>query len=221
MSIGPNEIRYGRLCLCMLHICPLRLRKIIDNSYHRSAPDFEAFLNNDDNRHYLFHLRSGICDCGHRRDETVINNVQWNMLYEPPRTCQRHSGNCPCRYKAKTGVTSNVLDITLCCLFLSNICPGIQQRDLNHVDTIRQVRNRIIHAKTASIPEQTFNELWQKVKTALIGLSQLVSAAFKEETRKSVDELARCTLDSHVLDSLKNIMKDHREYDSLKKVQKH
>ena len=213
-----DEVRYGRLCLLMLHTCPLRLRDIIDNSYCRGVPDFETFLNN--NLHQLFHLRYRNCCCGNTSNNTHISQSQWDLLYTRISTqCQlntrRRRGECPCQYKAKTGVTSNVLDITFCCLFLTNFCPGIPQAD---VDTIRQVRNGLIHANTASIDAQSFDDKWKEVEQALLNLSHTVSSAFANETQKILDEMKNRLIDPRELESLVAIMRDNRDYDQLKQV---
>ena len=132
---------------------------------------------------------------------------------------RRHRGECPCQYRAKTGVTSNVLDITFCCLFLTNICPGIPQTHQADVDTIRQVRNGLIHANTASINVQSFNDKWKEVEQALLSLSRTVSSTFANETQTILDELKNRVIDPRELESLVTIMKDHRDYDLLKQVQ--
>ena len=222
MSVGMDEVRYGRLCLLMLHTCPLRLRGIIDNTYCRGVPDFETFLNN--NLHQLFHLRYRNCCCNNRSNNTHISQAQWDLLYTRVSThCalnpRRHRGECPCQYRAKTGVTSNVLDITFCCLFLTNICPGIPQTHQADVDTIRQVRNGLIHANTASINVQSFNDKWKEVEQALLSLSRTVSSTFANETQTILDELKNRVIDPRELESLVTIMKDHRDYDLLKQVQ--
>ena len=109
MSVGMDELRHGRLCLMMLHTCPLRLRGIIDNSYCRGVPDFETFLNN--NLHQFFHLRYRNCCCGNTSNNTPISKSQWDLLYSQISTRNPHGrrGECPCQYKTKNGVTSDVL----------------------------------------------------------------------------------------------------------------
>ena len=109
MSVGIDKVRYGRLCLLMLHTCPLRLRCIIDNSYCREMPNFETFLNN--NLHQLFHLRYRNCCCGNTSNNSHISKSQWDLLYSQISTRNPHGrrGECPCQYKAKIGVTSDVL----------------------------------------------------------------------------------------------------------------
>ena len=213
-----DEVRYGRLCLLMLHTCPLRLRGIIDNSYCRGVPDFETFLNN--NLHNLFHLRYRSCCCGNTSNNTHISQSQWDLLYtristQCSRYPRRRRAECPCQCKAITGVTSNVLDITFCCLFLTNICPGIPRAD---VDTIREVRNGLIHAKTASIDAQSFNDRWKEVEQALLNLSHPVSAAFVNETQIIMDELKTRVIDPCELGALVAIMNDQRNYDHLNQV---
>ena len=215
MSVGMDEVRYGRLCLLMLHTCPLRLSGIIDNSCCRGVPDFETFLNN--NLHQLFHLRYRNCCCGNTSNNTHISKSQWDLLYSQISTRNPHGrrSECPCQYKAKIGVTSDVLDITFCCLFLTNFCSGVSQTD---VDTIRQVWNGLIHASTATIDQQGFNDRWKEVEQALLSLSCKVSSSFANETQTILDGMKNRDIDPHELESLVPIMRDHRNYDIMKQV---
>ena len=219
MSVRMDEVRYGRLCLLMLHTCPLRLRGIIDNSYCRGVPNFETFLNN--NLHQLFHLRYRNCCCGNTSNNTHISKSQWDLLYSqfitrnPHRP--RYRAECPCQYKAKNGVTSDVLDITFCCLFLNNFCSGVSQTDL---DTILQVWNGIIQSSTASFESdlKSFNDRWKEVEQALLSLSRKVSSTFANDTQRILDELKNRNINPHELESLVPIMRDHMNYDILIQV---
>ena len=166
MSDPMDEVRYSRLCLLMLNTCPGRLRTVIDNSY-RGVGNFETFLNNK--IHDVFHFRLRNCCCSNTSNVTPLSRYQWDLLYarDPTRRCtvnHGRRGECPCQYNASIGITSDVLDITYCCFLLTNICPGnIPQADVN---TLRQVRNELIHANSASIDEPTFNRIWASVEQA-------------------------------------------------------
>ena len=213
-----DEVRYSRLCLLMLNTCPGRLRTVIDNSY-RGVTNFETFLNNK--IHDLFHLRFRNCCCGNLSNVTHLSRYQWDLLYtrDSTRRCSLYRsrrGECPCQYSANTGITSDVLDITYCCFFLINICPGnIPQADVN---TLRQVRNDLIHSNSASIDEPTFNGIWASVEQALLGLSRLVSPAFEANTQAILLGLKERVIDPAELAALRQIMTDHRQYDDLREV---
>ena len=216
MAATMDEVRYGRLCLLTLNTCPARLRKVIDNSYCRGVPSFELFLNN--NIHQLFHLRFRNCCCSNTiSTATPLMRSQWDLLFTRVSTRNPHGrrGECPCQYKAIPGVTIDVLDITLCCLFLCNICPGIPQQD---VATIRQIRNDLIHASAASIDEPTFNTIWSAVEQAMMSLSRLVSPAFETDTRDILQRMKDRVVDPAELETLKQIMIDHRDYNQLQEV---
>ena len=211
-----DEVRYGRLCLLTLNTCPVRLRHVIDNSYSRGVPNFEVFLNN--NIHHLFHLRFRNCCCSNNTSTaTPLNKSQLDLLFTRVSTRNRHGrrGECPCQYKAIPGVTTDVLDITLCCLFLNNICPGIPHQD---VATIRQVRNDLIHASSAAIDEPTFNNIWVAVERALLNLSKSVSPSFEIETQNILQRTKNRIIDPVELEALKQIMSDHRNHESLREV---
>ena len=216
MTAAMDEVRYGRLCLLTLNTCSARLRKVIDNSYCRGVPTFELFLNN--NIHQLFHLRFRNCCCSNNTSiATPLMRSQWDLLFTRVSTRNPHGRRreCPCQYSVIPGVTTDVLDITLCCLFLNNICPGIPQQD---VATIRQIRNDLIHASSASVDEPTFNRTWSAVEKAMLNLSRLVSAAFETDTQTILQRMKDRVIDPAELETLKQIMSDHREYENIKEV---
>ena len=212
-----DEVRYGRLCLLVLNTCPARLRGVIDDSYSRGVPSFEVFLNN--NVHNLFHLRFRNCCCSNKAGPFLpLSKFQWDLLYSLVSKRNPHGSKmvCPCQYKAHQGITSDVLDVTYCCLLLTNICPGIIPH--SDMETIRLVRNELIHASFSSIDEQTFNTIWTKVEQALLNISRLVTPTFEADTQNILQELKDRVIDPVELDALKQIMLDNRHYDSLREV---
>ena len=218
MSDRMDEVRYSRLCLLMLNTCPGRLKPVIDISY-RGVPNFETFLNNK--IHDVFHFRFRNCCCGNTSNVTPLSRYQWDLLYTrvPTRRCTVYHGRrgeCPCQYSANTGITSDVLDIMYCCFLFANICPGnIPQADVN---TLRQVRNDLIHANSASIDEATFNTIWARVEQALLSLSRLVSPAYEVDTKAILLRFKDRVIDPVELVALKQIMADHRQYEDLREV---
>ena len=211
-----DEARFGRLCLLTLKVCPERLRGVIDDTYSHGLHNFETFLNT--NIHTLFHLRFWRCCCVvGRSNATPMTKPQWDSLFTRVSTTNPHgyNGHCPCQYKAIPGVTSNVLDVTLCCLFLIYLCPHVSQTD---VSIIRQVRNTLIHTSTARVDEPTFNAHWSSIEHALLNLSNTVSSAFTNDTRISLQTLKDRVIDPAELETFKVMMTDHRDYDSVKQV---
>ena len=216
MAVTMDEVRYGRLCLLTLNACPARLRRIIDYSTCRGVHSFEQFLNT--NIHQIFHLRFKKCCCSKSTNVlTPIIKSQWDLLFTQSSTRSPHGrrAECPCQYKTIAGVTTDKLDITFCCLFLKHICPSIPQQDVN---TIRQERNDLIHASSASVDESTFNRTWSAVEQAMLNLSRLVSPAFETDTQNILQRIKDRVIDPAELETLKQIMTDHREYKNLKKV---
>ena len=211
-----DEARYGRLCLLTLIICPERLRGVIDNSHSPNLYNFETFLNS--NIHDLFHLRFRSCCCRQGQNKyTPFTKPQWDSLFKRISQTNPHGQNsdCPCQYSAITGVTSDVLDVTLCCLFLSNLCSNILQTD---VDIICKIRNFLIHTSTAWLDEATFNAHWNSVENALVSLSNTVSSSYTTDTRTAIQTLKNRIIYPAELENLKAIMMDNRDYDILKQV---
>ena len=211
-----DEVRYGKLSLLMLNTCPQRLRPVIDNYYSSNVPDFEGFLNN--NKHKLFHLGFMECCCSSKRNKkTYLNKSQWDLLFTKVSTKGPHGKKteCPCCYSAISGVSTDVLDVTYCCVLLFNICPGIPEQD---VTAIRLVRNDLIHASSATIDEQTFYNTLNKLEQALLNLSRLVSPVFESETRHILQNLKDRLIDPTELEALKQLMTDNRDYERLREV---
>ena len=212
-----DESRYARLCLLSLNTCLSRLRGVIDHYHvHRGTNTFETFLNN--NKERLFHLRFRQCCCGHRNKIPPMTKVQWDSLYVRTNSACAHghgSGDCPCKFMAKSGIKSDILDITMCCLILCNICSAISKSD---IVTIRQTRNSLIHASEAKLDEPTFNRMWSDIEKALVNLSNTVSAQFGIDTQGIVQRLKDRIIDPCELEALKAIMTDDRNYKDLYEV---
>lgn len=170
------EARYGRACLLVLNICPFALRRVISDYYTRQGSlSIQDFLGKK--KHDLFHLLHTRCCCRPQQSRTTpMNNSQWDSLYmRNISSCRRgQRGDCPCQYDAKPGITTSVMDITLCCLFIKNICTGITI-NMAHVDTIREVRNNLIHAGSASLNDPTFLHYWNRIENAVIDIALHVS----------------------------------------------
>ena len=217
MTKAMDEARYGRLCVLTLRVCPETLRKVIDHSYRPTVSDFEAFLNR--NIHALFHLRFRHCCCRPlRSNSNPMTKPQWDLLFTRVSTTNCHlayTGDCPCQYKAKAGVSTDLLDTTFCCLFVTNLCPHIPQVDIN---IIRDVRNTVIHSSTAAFDALTFQAHWNRLENALLNLSNTVSPACNNDTRTTLQTLKNRVIDPAELEAFKTIMTDHRDYDSVKQV---
>ncbi|KAK3099713.1 hypothetical protein FSP39_008443 [Pinctada imbricata] len=92
------------------------------------------------------------------------------------------------------------MDVTLCCLIIQNICKGI---NMAHIETIRDVRNKLAHATNAYLDYPTYDDYWNRVKPALIDLGSNVSIKVKEEAREKVDNLAKQDMSTKELEEVK------------------
>ncbi|KAK3093458.1 hypothetical protein FSP39_015937 [Pinctada imbricata] len=203
-----DEIRYGRTCSLVLNKSVAVLRRVVKHSYTtQGAPSFEVFLNN--NKHTLFHLLFKQCCCGNKSTVTPLSKYQWKLLYVQTSTRNPHGqrGECPCQYTAISGVTPDVMDVSLCCLVLSNIYPGVSMPD---IDTIRDVRNKLIHASNASLDAMLYLATWNKVEAAMLNLAQGVSSTFRSDTINAVEDLKNRLMDSSELSELKALVMDEK-----------
>ncbi|KAK3082941.1 hypothetical protein FSP39_009586 [Pinctada imbricata] len=136
---------------------------------------------------------------------TLMNRSQWNQLFiKTSSKC--HTGNstdCPCTYMAQSGISPEVFDVSLCCLILKRIFSGT---NMPLVDTIREIRNNLIHASNASLDQHTYLGYWTKVKDAIFDLANSVGPQILEDTQSMVQELEQRVMDACELGELLRIL---------------
>ncbi|KAK3102628.1 hypothetical protein FSP39_012770 [Pinctada imbricata] len=213
-----NEARYGRACLLVLNTCPMALRRIIDHhSSSKGFGDFEGLLNHPRNKHGLFHLSFRQCCCGHNTNYTPMRKQQWDLLYTKTNSKNPHGqqGQCPCMYSAIPGVASDVMDVTLCCLVLKNLCRGIKNAD---IDAITEMRNQLIHASSATLEDTAYNDLWKKVENAILSLAKNGDSTLETDTKAAVKEMEQRIMNPGDLRSMKDLISDQKSLDELREV---
>ncbi|KAK3103832.1 hypothetical protein FSP39_022273 [Pinctada imbricata] len=219
MSVSQlNEARYGRACFLVLNTCPVTLRRVIDHYCSTTGfNDLEGLLNHVRNKHDLFHLSFGQCCCGHTSRNKPLRKQQWELLYRKTYSSNPHGqqGQCYCMYSAIPGVTSDVMDVTLCCLVIRNICRGINNAD---IDAISSVRNQLIHASSATLEDTAYNYLWKKVETAVISLAKKADSVIEMDTKRAVQEMKDRIMNPVDLCSLKDLISDQKCMDELRQV---
>ncbi|KAK3099841.1 hypothetical protein FSP39_010565 [Pinctada imbricata] len=204
-----DEARYGRTCLLVLNVCPFTLRHVIDDFFKKQgSPDIQDFL--EKNKHDLYHIMAKKCCCRLITSRvTPMYRSQWDLLYKrnlsPCRGKCSVGGDCPCKFDAIPGITTNVMDITLCCLVIKNICQGAAI-NMTHIDKIRDIRNKLIHASSATLDEQTYNGYWSDVKTAILDLANMVSPTVHADTVKMIQDLETRVMNRYELEELKKVI---------------
>ncbi|KAK3100127.1 hypothetical protein FSP39_015141 [Pinctada imbricata] len=212
-----DEARYNRACLLVLNVCPFTLRHVIDDYSSRHARSLSLCDFLEKNKDRLFHLYKRECCCGHKSNKTPMYQSQWDSLYNRnTSTCLNGKRiDCPCKYDGKTSATTNVMDVTLCCLVIHNICPGV---DVNHIQTVREIRNKLIHAESARLDLLTFNGYMNRVETAVCELAKNVSTVLHTETLEMIDELKNRLMDPVELRELRNLIIDQKRFSDLEAV---
>ncbi|KAK3099272.1 hypothetical protein FSP39_001957 [Pinctada imbricata] len=214
-----DEARYGRACLLVLNVCPLTLRQVIDDYFlhHAGSLSLCDFL--EKNKHTLFHLYAKKCCCKQLQQNrsTPMCKSQWDSLFmQNTSSCKKGKNiDCPCKYDCKSGITTKVMDVTLCCLVINKICHGI---DVNHIKTIREIRNNLIHAESARLDVLTFNGYMNRVKTAICQLAKNVSTTLHTDTVKMISELENRLMDPVELRELRNLIIDQKRFTELEVV---
>ncbi|KAK3100194.1 hypothetical protein FSP39_015999 [Pinctada imbricata] len=212
-----DEARYNRACLLVLNVCPFTLRQVIDDYSLRHAGSLSLCDFLEKNKDRLFHLYKRECCCGHKSNKTPMYQSQWDSLFNR-NTSSCLNGkriDCPCKYDGKTSATTNVMDVTLCCLVIHNICPGV---DANHIKTIREIRNKLIHAESARLDLLTFNGYMNRVETAVCELAKNVSTTLHTDTVKMIDELKNRLMDPVELRELRKLIIDQKRFTDLEAV---
>ncbi|KAK3099776.1 hypothetical protein FSP39_009494 [Pinctada imbricata] len=214
-----DEARYGRACLLVLNVCPFTLRQVIDDYSLRHAGSLSLCDFLEKNKHSIFHLYAKKCCCKQLQQNrsNPMYKSQWDSLFmQNTSSCQKGKNiDCPCKYDCKPGLTTNVMDITLCCLVINNICPAV---DLNHIKTIREIRNNLIHAESARLDLPTYNGYWNRIKTAICQLAQNVSTMLHTDTVNKIDELETRVMDPVELSELRNLVIDEKRITDLEAV---
>ncbi|KAK3106318.1 hypothetical protein FSP39_017604 [Pinctada imbricata] len=191
MSVD-DKTRNGRVCLLLLNACPVGLRRFIEHNYTTNGfARFDGFLDQWNIKHNLFHLRFKSCcsvHCTNANRSTPICTEQWDLLYKETLSRNPHGDGrkCPCMYTAIPGVTTEVMDVTLCCLLLRNCMSG--GINMVHIEQICAVRNQILHSNSATLDEQTFNDIWRRLEKSLLHIAAQVSSEFHNEVRKTIKE---------------------------------
>ncbi|KAK3099716.1 hypothetical protein FSP39_008495 [Pinctada imbricata] len=214
-----DEARYGRACLLVLNVCPFTLREVINDYSLRHAGSLSLCDFLEKNKHSLFHLYAKKCCCKHLQQNrsTPMYKSQWDSLFmQNTSSCQKGKQiDCPCKYDCKPGITTNVMDVTLCCLVINNICPGV---DVNHIKTIREIRNNLVHAESARLDLLTFNGYMNRVKTAICQLAKNVSTTLHTDTVKMIAELENRLMDPVELSELRKLIIDQKRLTDLEAV---
>ncbi|KAK3084724.1 hypothetical protein FSP39_018031 [Pinctada imbricata] len=215
-----DEARYGRMSLLLLNACPFTLRHVINDYYVKHGyTSLQDFL--DKNKHDLYHILSRRCCCRLiQRRVTPMNRSQWDILFiKNSSSCRTgYTGDCPCQYDSKPGVTSDVMDITLCCLFIKNICSGYAGINMSHIETIRVIRNQIIHAESARLDVLTFNGYWNKVRFALLDLANNVSPTVHTGTLCMIQDLETRIMNAGDLGEIRKVIVDEKRIDVVEEV---
>ncbi|KAK3084271.1 hypothetical protein FSP39_010900 [Pinctada imbricata] len=215
-----DEARYGRISLLLLNVCPFTLRHVI-NDYHikHGSTSLQDFL--DKNKHDIYHILNRRCCCRTIQSRvTPMNRSQWDILFiknsSPCRT--GYTGDCPCQYDAKPGVTSDVMDITLCCLFIKNICSRHVGINMAHIETIRTIRNHIIHAESAQLDLLTYNGYWNRVRFALLDLANNLSQTVHTDTLSRIQDLETQIMNAGELGEIRKVLVDQKRMEDVEEV---
>ncbi|KAK3083839.1 hypothetical protein FSP39_003941 [Pinctada imbricata] len=215
-----DEARFGRASLLILNVCPFTLRHVI-NDYHvkNGSTSLQDFL--DKNKHDIYHIlnRRRCCRLIQSRS-TPMNRSQWDLLFiRTSSLCSKgYTGDCLCQYDAKPGITSNVMDITLCCLFIKNICSRHVGINMSHIETIRTVRNDIIHAESAQLNVPTYNGYWNSVKLALLDLANHVSPIIHSDTLSKIQDLETRVINAGELGEIRRVIVDEKRIEVVEEV---
>ena len=165
------------------------LRKLILQEMERQNENgFVEFLNK--HREVLFHLKGRYCCCGdNKQRNSILTKDQWNNLFMVSTThahCQYRTHNIDCfhTYEAHPWLTveNEVVDFSLLCVLLRNICDSKYKKT---IETVQLNRNEVIHNGKSRLSEGDFEILWSK---AMISLSEVALYVSKESEEQAIKE---------------------------------
>ncbi|VDH99430.1 Hypothetical predicted protein [Mytilus galloprovincialis] len=131
-------------------VTPILQQRIKDDQTFRAFSTLQAYLNNNQTKHLLFHLRHMNVLCCKDSNKCInngsqaLNNWHWNLLYsKTPGECNR---NCHCKYTAKPVQLADP-DIGLSCIILLNCC-NLTAVEYDTIQNLRQLRNKFMGHNT-------------------------------------------------------------------------
>lgn len=181
-----------------------------------NSSKFETFLNDRHNMHVLFHQympKIACCECGtcslaSSSKKGCLVQRQFDMLYDnshlPEPSHENMLGSnvqyCLCKYSAKRSLTVSVLDITLFYSIVQHLCPS--KMKFVWCKSIKDVRNWLAHIGDGMVNEADFEDRWNTLKTATLGLAAEMGSICEQLFE---DEISRIQDSSS--DQLKEMLK--------------
>ena len=193
MEKSPFCLFVDKLRLLYLDLFPNVLRKLIQQEMKSPiVNDFVEFLNN--HREVLFHLKGRHCCCGNNKQRnSILTKDQWNNLFmisTTPVHCQYRTNkiNCFHAYEAYHWLTveNEVVDFSLLCILLRNVCDSKYQKT---IETVQSNRNEVIHNGKSRLFKGDFEILWSKAMVSLSEVALYVSKALEEQTTQEAREI--------------------------------
>lgn len=154
--------------------------------------DWEDFLSR--NIHIIFHLwinDTNCCQCSSESSNVfyrkpILYPKQINLLFrtdgkEKYNHCVRNGGHikqhCVCKLSVNRTCTIESIDVPLLVSLLRN-CEGTKvdyQKYKKSFEAILKFRNHIFHTPDTRLDDQTYDELWKELTTAVIEISENTS----------------------------------------------
>ncbi|VDI45146.1 Hypothetical predicted protein [Mytilus galloprovincialis] len=200
-------------------VTPIFQNRLQRDYQHRGFVSLQSFLDSQQVKHNLFHLRfkSSCCkdqaNCVNRRS-LPLTNYQWDLLYsENPASCNQ----CHCKYAAKSLQISD-LDISFAGLILLNCCNLTQGED-HAIRTLRQHKNaKFSHNTTGQITKTDYDILRADMEKDVLQLDNTKQDAFKMIENRPMDEpLCKrhftCLLDTH-----QQLEEIHTSFEGVRKI---
>lgn len=171
--------------------------KILDNS------EFESFLNDENNKHILFHQHfptTRCCKCinvslASAMKTGVLLSRQFEMLYDnsglPQPDHEQLTGSriiqfCLCKYSAKCSIKVTDLDFNTFNLIIQHCCPS--RMNFIWLKNIKEIRNYLAH-RPSQITKELFQEHWKTLETTTLGFACEIGEVCKEMFRAEISRI--------------------------------
>lgn len=158
---------------------------------------FQNYLN--EHKHTLFHLFSQIQCCSCTR-EIQNQQRQWSAnqfwsMFENVKDVQHKFSFCICRFSAKRGVSTSILDITSMKILIHNCESNINDEDSQMIKAIADVRNKLaVMAVEKGLSTSIFNSEWDTLERSILGLASKIDVQYKNAVMADINYLRHRTL---------------------------
>ncbi|XP_071182111.1 uncharacterized protein [Mytilus edulis] len=200
----------GKLVLLIAKIAKKVIKRIVTCTLLTDDQTFTSYLNNENNKHALFHAwhyKKKCCQCkpdDNGQKESLLTKQQFQIMYNnsgsvPQSHVHEMDSKIHCLYNiaVNENVSLDALDVSVAnCLIVCGCTPEIKQElsdtksILDSMKIIKDKRNEIFDtADVNNLSDNEFMDKWQKIRSSVVDLASVVDTDFCNEIKGEIDDL--------------------------------